>query len=123
MLKHDTPARRGLWDGDLLWEPSHQVALGQEVGNRFVVLPSWASDPKEELGHFLTVVSAAAAKTVGTQGLVRQNHLGLSPGTLELVTAKRATHLARFSRLHSMATHATFRLANKRVKVVVNRDA
>jgi len=68
-FKHDAPARCGLWDGALLREPSRWAAFGQEVGNHFIVLPSWVCDPKEEWGRFVTTMSAVVAKTVGTQGL------------------------------------------------------
>ncbi len=101
-LKHDdVPTCRRLWDGVLLWEPGRWATFGREVGNRFTVLPSRAFDPQKEWGRFVTVVSAVVAKTVGMQGLVWQNHLGLSPGTLELVATKQAAHLVWLSRLHS----------------------
>ncbi len=69
-FKHDVPTRHGLWDGALLRELGHRAAFGQEVGNHFIVLPSWACDPKEEWGRFVTTMSTVVAKTVGTQGLV-----------------------------------------------------
>ncbi|CAM6044969.1 unnamed protein product [Sphagnum compactum] len=66
-------------------------------------------------------VFVAAAKTVGTQGPVRRNRLGLTLGMLELVAAKRAAHLVWLSHPHSVAAQAAFHLANKRVKAVVTR--
>ncbi|CAM6020530.1 unnamed protein product [Sphagnum balticum] len=68
-------------------------------------------------------MSAVAAKTVGMQGPVRGNCLGLSLSTFELVVAKRATHLARLSHSHSAVAHVAFRLTNKRVKATISRDA
>jgi hypothetical protein len=66
-------------------------------------------------------VSLAAAKTVGVQGLVRQNRLGLSSNTLALIAAKRAAHLARLS-CATLATRVAFRQANRVVKAAVSRD-
>jgi hypothetical protein len=54
---------------------------------------------------------------------MRQNHLGLPLGTLELILAKWATHLARLSRPHSVTAHATFHLTNRKVKAIVSCDA
>jgi len=88
VFKHDGPARQGLWDGALLQEPSCQSTFEQKMGNHFVILPSWVSNLKEEWGCFVTTVFTAAAKTVGMQGPVRWNWLGLSRSVLELVTAK-----------------------------------
>ncbi|CAM6013163.1 unnamed protein product [Sphagnum balticum] len=50
-----------------LLEPNHRAVFGREVAN----LPSWASDPEQEWGHFVMVMSATIAKTVGMQGPVR----------------------------------------------------
>jgi hypothetical protein len=122
-LKHDTLACQGLWDGALLREAGRWVVFGWEVGNRFVVLPSRAFDPEEEWGCFVMVVFVAAAKTIGTQGPVWRSRLGLSPGTLELIVTKQATHLARLSCLHSATAHVTFCLTNMRVKSIVSCDA
>jgi hypothetical protein len=47
----------------------------------------------------------------------------MSLGMLELVAARRATHLAWLSRPRSATAHVTFCLANKKVKAVVSRDA
>jgi hypothetical protein len=122
-LKHDALARRGLWDGALLRELGRRIAFGQEVGNRFVVLPSQAPDLEKEWGRFVTGVSATATKMIGTQGLVQRNCLELSLGMLELVTVKWAAHLARLSCLHSVIAQTSFRLTNMRVKAIVSRDA
>jgi hypothetical protein len=122
-LKHDVLARRGLWDGVLLRDPGRRVTFEWEVGNHFAVQPSRASNPKKEWGHFVTVVSVIVAKTVGTQGQMQRNRLGLSPGMFELVAAKRAAHLTQLSRPHSVTSEVVIRLANRKVKVVVSHDA
>jgi hypothetical protein len=123
VLKHDTPTRRGLWDGALLGELGCRATFGWEVGNRFTILPSRAFDLEEEWRCFVMAVSMGATKMVGTQGPMRQNPLGLSPSTVEFVVAKRAAHLAWLSCSHSIATHVVFCLANRKVKAVVSHDA
>lgn len=122
-FKHDAPACQRLWDGALLREAGRRAVFGREVGNRFVDLPFQTSDLEEEWGCFVITMFVVVAKTVRTQGSVWWNHLGLSSGTLELVAAKWAAHLAQLSRPHSTAAHVAFRLANKRVKAIVSRDA
>jgi hypothetical protein len=71
VLKHDTPTRRGLWDGALLGELGCRTTFGWEVGNRLAVLPSRAFDLEEEWGCFVMAVFAGVAKMVGMQGPMR----------------------------------------------------
>ncbi len=61
------------------------------------MLSPQVSEPEEEWQRFEEGVSLATAKTVGVQGLVRRNRLGLSSDTLALVAAKCAAHLAWLS--------------------------
>jgi hypothetical protein len=68
-------------------------------------------------------MSVVAMKKVGTQGSTQWNRLGLSLGMLELIVAKRVTHLVRLSYPHFVATQTIFRLANKSVKAAISYDA
>ncbi len=77
------------------------------LGSWFAVLSPQVSKPEEEWQRFEEGVSLAIAKTVGVQGPMRRNRLGLSLNTFALVTAKCAAHLARLS-YATLATRVAF---------------
>jgi len=105
-----------------LRDPGCYAVFGQVLGSQFVVFSPQVSKPKEQWQRFEEGVSLAVAKTVGVQGPVQWNRLGLSSDTLVLVATKHAAHLARLS-CATLAEQVAFLRANRAIKAAISRNA
>ncbi|CAM6043421.1 unnamed protein product [Sphagnum compactum] len=119
--QRDAPGR-GLWDGEALYVPEVKVAFEGAVSNRFSALNPEVSDPEDEWQKWVHNVSAATLEKVGVRKMRRRHKLGLSPATFKLITAKKATHLAKLGVGASPVSKAVYRAANAAVKKAVARD-
>ncbi len=102
--------------------PKIKVAFEGAVSNRFLALNLEVSNPEDEWQKWVQNIFATALEKVGVHKMRRQHKLGLSPTAFKLITAKKATHLARLNVGASPVSKLACRAANAVVKKAIARD-